>query len=505
MQVSSPGIDLNCLKITMDFSRFTSGKTSKCRKKLIPWHCQRRYQESISEISMNLSVSSALYRRKIRSLQKNNKVLALALQHHRSMMTEKEDLMVENGKSIDIINFSRLKLMDMVEQMKKASACLEETLQMLNLRISDNLSKHTHNNVNYRGNFKGKLQEINIEPIEEVSEKISENTDSSDEQETLHKSNNSKRNCSVKRKGKHAAKTSKIQDKTIMIGTMDCKFSILSPPNGNVKNSKKCAPIVQCKKKRIPLEETSCESIYNSNLSPEISSIHSNTKYISNKSDKNEASVVSNEISQAFSDQKNINQTFEYNEQITFNPNNKQWKNFTNLQKASKRETIEPAKSNKVVSKRKYNSTKRKRALKTITELTNCNNEISEKDNSFVVTAEIHPIPDDICEEKSNNKKIDISSLQPCVLLTDILKSNKTSSFETVNKSLLENDYLKKAICVESETEMDAKENDPNVIYLHSKMGKKKLPMESLGKKLRRRAKILNYKEPALSTKMRRC
>ncbi|GFV57054.1 shugoshin_C domain-containing protein [Trichonephila clavipes] len=131
----------------MDFSRFTSGKTTKFRKKIIPWHYQKRYQESISEISLNLSVTSALYRRKIRSLQKNNKFLALALQHHRSVITEKDNLMIENGKSIDIINFSRLKLMDMLELMKKAAPCLEETLQMLNLRISDNLSKNTHNNV----------------------------------------------------------------------------------------------------------------------------------------------------------------------------------------------------------------------------------------------------------------------------------------------------------------------------------------------------------------------
>ncbi|PRD33769.1 UNVERIFIED_CONTAM: hypothetical protein NCL1_16620 [Trichonephila clavipes] len=44
--------------ITMDFSRFTSGKTTKFRKKIIPWHYQKRYQESISEISLNLSVTS---------------------------------------------------------------------------------------------------------------------------------------------------------------------------------------------------------------------------------------------------------------------------------------------------------------------------------------------------------------------------------------------------------------------------------------------------------------
>ncbi|GFV57058.1 uncharacterized protein TNCV_2931811 [Trichonephila clavipes] len=522
---------------------------------------------------------------------------------------------------------------DLVGRIVEAAGCVRDipgifekvrcSMQRRCQACLDASGKNFEHLLNYRGNFKGKLQEINIEPIEEVSEKISENTDSSDKLETSHTSNNSKRNRSVKRKGKHTAKTSKVQDKTIMINTTDCNLSILIPPNGNVKNSKKYTSIAQCKKKRMSLEEnTNCGSIYNSNLSPEIS----------NKSDENGASVVLNEIGQTFSGQKNINQTIEYNEQVSFNPNKKLWKNFTNLQKASKRDicskeettnkeneveslllstsnlnydklknniyktqeytksinsnssalndqlcpctdiltaentiqnkdvelvykkrsdmgvinkdekininsgnkcrkknietennefhgskykkvcfyfdedTIETAaQSNKVATKKENNSTKRKRALKTITEMTNCNNEINQNDNSFVVTAEIHPIPDDVCEEKSN-KKINISNLQPCVLLTDILKPNKAMSSGTVNKSLLENDCSKKAICVESETEMDAKENDPDVIFLSSKIEKKILPMESLlGKKLRCRSRALNYKEPALSTKMRRC
>lgn len=593
----------------MDFARFSKEKISKFRKKLIPWHCQKRYQGSLNEFSMNHSVLSALYKQKIKSLQKNNKFLALALQHHRSLITEKDNLIVENGKSMDIINFSRLKLMDMVEQMKKATACLEETLLLLNLGISDNLSRNAQNNVNYRTEFKNKLQEINIDPIEEVTEQISESSNSSEEQETsLNKSNNSKKNRSLKRKRNHVTKTSKA-------------FCARDSNSSLENNSNK-------------------GSILNSKPSPKISNIHCNTKSISNKSSKNEACAVLNEICET-SNRKKTDPIVKYNEPMTSNPIKKQWKNIVNLQKASERgthskkktinkkineveslflsksnfscdklpnsinetqqctvntnsnpcinlnsqlcsnpiivtdenkpevsvqnknaelmcdkindivdvnkveknisnsgnkcreafveiennmecnevrnsrckkrvcfyfdeEAIETVKS-KNISKVKNNSAKRKRALQTITEISNCNNKLNIKDNTFVVTAEIHPVPDDVCKENSN-KKIDTLNLQPSVVLTDIFKSNKAMISDTINEGPLENNYLKKMPCEKStEARMDVKENGPNVIYLNSEM-EKTLPMESLleRKDCRRRARVVSYKEPPLHLKMRR-
>ncbi|XP_055934532.1 uncharacterized protein LOC129963937 isoform X2 [Argiope bruennichi] len=155
----------------MEFSLFPKEKVNRCRKKVIPWHVQQRYMESFSQLSLNQTIATAFYKKKIKSLQRNNKHLALALQRSRYLATDKENLLIENGKVLDIINFSRLKLTDMAISMKQATECLDETLLLLNSSIADNLSKHPPNNLNYRNDFKSKLQELSQNsPIEEMSE-----------------------------------------------------------------------------------------------------------------------------------------------------------------------------------------------------------------------------------------------------------------------------------------------------------------------------------------------
>ncbi|KAF8764515.1 hypothetical protein HNY73_022581 [Argiope bruennichi] len=131
----------------MEFSLFPKEKVNRCRKKVIPWHVQQRYMESFSQLSLNQTIATAFYKKKIKSLQRNNKHLALALQRSRYLATDKENLLIENGKVLDIINFSRLKLTDMAISMKQATECLDETLLLLNSSIADNLSKHPPNNL----------------------------------------------------------------------------------------------------------------------------------------------------------------------------------------------------------------------------------------------------------------------------------------------------------------------------------------------------------------------
>ncbi|GFS82709.1 shugoshin_C domain-containing protein [Nephila pilipes] len=600
----------------MDFSKVKVGKWGK---KLLPWHCQKRFQESLSELSLNHSILSARNEEKIKSLQKNNKFLALALQQSRSVITEKENLMVQNGKSMDIINFSKLKIMDLAEQIKNFSACLEETLSLLNLGISDGLPTHAHN-INYRADFKNKLQEINIEPIEEVTEKISENTNSSNEQETsMNKSRLSKKNDSaVKRKGKHV-KTSKV----FCAKNLDSS-SIINSANSNLRNSKKIGSIVQFQKKSISMvKNIRKESNYDLKLSPEISSIDHETKNVLNTSDKNETCVLLSEICKTFSNKKNIDQTVKYDEKInenmqkvsemdtyskktkeaentflstsnfschklqkninetqkcTGNTNyhinsglcsrfdvpvtenrhevavqnengdlmcdkindkmeaNKVEKNFNDCDKfrepfvgtgnnpkhndnlSSKcrkrlyfyydEESIETVKNKKAASIRKKKFAGRKRALQTITEMTDHNNTINEKGKPFVVTAEIHPIPDYICQDNLK-KNIDTSNLQPSVVLTDIFKSRKSMISDIIRSSQSENDCIKEITHVKATgTGESFKENDSNAIYLNSEsMGKEKFPLQSLleKKECRRRARVVSYKEPSLNLKMRRC
>ncbi|CAL1266044.1 unnamed protein product [Larinioides sclopetarius] len=157
----------------MESFLFSKEKMNRCRKKVIPWHVQQRYMESFSQLSLNQTISAAMYKKKIKSLQRNNKHLALALQRSRYLATEKENLLIDSGKILDIINFSRVKLMDMAINMKQATECLDETLLLLNSSLTDSLSKHSPCNLNYRNDFKNKLQEISRNsPIEEVSESL---------------------------------------------------------------------------------------------------------------------------------------------------------------------------------------------------------------------------------------------------------------------------------------------------------------------------------------------
>ncbi|GBN21803.1 hypothetical protein AVEN_116801-1, partial [Araneus ventricosus] len=314
-------VKYNCLikGLSVESSLFSKDKMNRCRKKVIPWHVQQRYMESFSQLSLNQTISAAMYKKRIKSLQRNNKHLALALQQSRYLATDKENLLIDNGKILDIINFSRVKLMDMAINMKQATECLDETLLLLNSSLTASLSKHSPSNLNYRSDFKNKLEEISRNsPIEEVSE----NSDSPNKniQSYAQKGKISRvdgcvsspnKKCKLTKKGRTAKTHCKDLSKSAEESSSATPTT--SSKNISVKSSKKCGSALNIKsqnrKKSLP-KNSSIESASSSKLTTPTSSnrfLQAKTKQESLHKKRKAVKVILTDIAEAFLTQETEN------------------------------------------------------------------------------------------------------------------------------------------------------------------------------------------------------
>ncbi|GIY77961.1 shugoshin_C domain-containing protein [Caerostris darwini] len=157
------------------------GHSSDCNKFKKKTAKKVRYsKKNVNNLSQNVLNQSVIYKNRIKSLEKNNRNLALALQHKRILETEKQNLLVANLKYVNIMNLSRSKVMDVVTSLKNATEYLNEIVVLLNLHAIEDQSELTSNNAIYRDDLRQQLKKLNISPIKEVEEAVSENENSNE-------------------------------------------------------------------------------------------------------------------------------------------------------------------------------------------------------------------------------------------------------------------------------------------------------------------------------------
>ncbi|KAG8181739.1 hypothetical protein JTE90_028277 [Oedothorax gibbosus] len=154
----------------MESSIFGAEKQSKATKKLIPWHCQKRYQTSLSQQSVNYSIRTNGYKMRIKSLLENNRNLARALERCKN---DKENMYEKNNQNMDIIDISRVKLKKVLENLKKVTAGVDETVDLLQSKVEPNSLKSFHGQIMPRTIFKKTLKAAtHFEALEEVAEDL---------------------------------------------------------------------------------------------------------------------------------------------------------------------------------------------------------------------------------------------------------------------------------------------------------------------------------------------